>query len=266
MLANYFFLSKLNIHSKKKYMKLVFEKKFIEAIIIKRSNRFLMNVLINDKIEVCHCPSTGTIGDIIFENIPCLLSFDDSNPKRKTHYTVEAISLDNSKNKNWIGINQVKSNKYVEFLLRNNQLNNIIEIDKNAKIQREKTIGDSKLDFLINENIYLEVKSPLISLPLKENYLTDKSIAYKSRTAKVSHERFFKHMDDLSKSLKTNQKAILLMFYMFEAIKFVPPAASKTSYISEKVSKIMSSGVEMWQVNCKFTPTYLELCDYYRFH
>ena len=52
----------------------------------------------------CHGPTTGRIGNIDISGIPCLLSKSD-NPKRKTPYTVEAVSLDlpESKEKSWIG-------------------------------------------------------------------------------------------------------------------------------------------------------------------
>jgi sugar fermentation stimulation protein A len=70
-----------------------FQKPLIEGVISSRPNRFLMNVDINNKTNLCHCPSTGRIGNIIFKDIPCLLSKSE-NKLRKTKYTVEAISLD----------------------------------------------------------------------------------------------------------------------------------------------------------------------------
>ena len=100
---------------KKRNVNYIFEEELIEGIIKERKNRFIFKVIIDKKEYECHCPSTGTIGRIIFKNIPCLLS-KSQNDKRTTPYTVEAISLDkpNEKNKKWIGINLVASNKYVE--------------------------------------------------------------------------------------------------------------------------------------------------------
>ncbi|WP_424725817.1 hypothetical protein [Methanobacterium sp.] len=48
------------------------------------------------------------MGNIDLSGIPCLLS-KSNDPKRKTPYTVEAVSLDlpESKEKSWIGINQM---------------------------------------------------------------------------------------------------------------------------------------------------------------
>ncbi len=75
-----------------------------------------MNVKINDDIVMCHFPSTGSIGSLKFDHIPCLVS-ENINKNRKTKYTVDAISLDSMEinNKEWIGINQSKINYYIEF-------------------------------------------------------------------------------------------------------------------------------------------------------
>ena len=75
-------------------MKYLFKEPLIGGLIKSRPNIFIMFVEINGKLEKCHCPSTGRIGSIKFENIPCLLSRAEKNSERKTKYTVEAFSLD----------------------------------------------------------------------------------------------------------------------------------------------------------------------------
>ena len=98
-----------------------FDEELIQGLIKSRPNRFIMLVEIKGKIEKCHCPSTGRIGNILFENIPCLLSKSTSKI-RKTKYTVEAISPVVGK---WVGINQTKANSYINFFLKNNLLKKI---------------------------------------------------------------------------------------------------------------------------------------------
>jgi hypothetical protein len=51
---------------------------------------------------------------------------------------------------------------------------------------------------------------------------------------------------------------------MFEAEPFVPPNKNSTNIIFDKVQNAMKSGVEMWQVNCKFGQDGVKLVDYYR--
>ena len=90
-----------------------------EGTIVKRTSIYTMDVSVNGETVQCHCPTTGRIGNIDLSGRPCLLSPSD-NPKRKTRYTVEAISLGrpDDSNKRWIGINQNAANRYVEHYLR----------------------------------------------------------------------------------------------------------------------------------------------------
>lgn len=51
----------------------VFEEPLLEGVILKRRNRFIMEVEYDGTVYDCHCPTTGRIGNIVFEDIPCLL-------------------------------------------------------------------------------------------------------------------------------------------------------------------------------------------------
>jgi sugar fermentation stimulation protein A len=244
-------------------MKLIFPQQLTEGLILKRKNRFIMEVLLNGGLEICHCPCTGRIGNIVFENIPCLLTPTNNI---KTKYTIEAISLNdvNAPNKKWIGINQISANKYVEFLLRNNQLPKIIKINKKSIISRERFIGKSKLDFLIDDEVRLEVKTPLIILPLKSSYVTNRNLKFKNSNSPISTDRFLKHLNELSISSVNKHRSIMICFYMFEAEPFVPPKKQNDNIaILDGVKNSIDSGVEMWQINCKFNEKYVELVDYY---
>lgn len=245
-----------------KASKYIFAEPLKEALIISRPNRFLFNVLVDGKTEVCHCPATGRIGNIVFNNIPCLISQSENSEKRKTKYTVEAISLNspNDENKKWIGINQNRANRFIEYFLKNNTLENMM--DGSLDILREQTIGDSKLDFLVG-NTYLEVKTPLVILPLKENYTTNSSVEIKETSQFTSFDRFIKHINELSKTLKEHEKAILVNFYMFEAKKFIPPKI-KNHPIIRAIKNAIKNGVETWQINAKFDEYGVEVADYYR--
>jgi len=100
-----------------------FPRPLSEGLIKARPNRFLMDVERDGTIFRCHCPATGRIGDLVFEDVPCLLS-ESSNKERKTQCTVEAISLDQVEvtNKSWIGINQTMTNRYLEHFILAGQL------------------------------------------------------------------------------------------------------------------------------------------------
>jgi sugar fermentation stimulation protein A len=225
-------------------MKYLFSKSLIEGLIKSRPNRFIMNVEINGKIEKCHCPSTGRIGDLRFEDISCLVSESD-NSKRKTKYTVEAISLDS---KNWIGINQTRDNAFVEFFLKNGMLNELV--GKVEKIRREVVLGKSRVDFLINDRDYIEVKSPLKELLIEG---IEKHPKYeKSKRDFNSFDRLIKHFGEISSSIKKGSMAVLLMCYIYEGEEFkVPPVEDSNKEIVNAARKAREKGMENWQINLK---------------
>ena len=80
-------------------MKYEFETELIEGIIVKRNSQFTLDVEIDGDVEKVHCPTRGRIGNIDLKNIACLLS-ESNNPKRKTRYTLEAISVSELDSKN----------------------------------------------------------------------------------------------------------------------------------------------------------------------
>lgn len=235
-------------------MKYIFDNELIEGIIVKRKSQFTIVVNIDGTEYNCHCPTTGRIGDLELKNIACLLS-KSNDSKRKTPYTVEAVSADNldCDDKNWIGINQILSNKLIEFFLNTHQLDTIVSDYK--EIKREVNLGISKLDFLVG-NTYMEVKTPLTTLQVK--YGSD--IKTKPVTPFSSTDRFVKHINELAESLKEHQRAILLTVYQYEITE--PKERQKSTHydeVSKAVKNAINKGVEAYEVSMKFDKTGVEL-------
>ena len=239
-------------------MKFKFDTPLTEGKIIRRNSQFTLDVEINGNIEKVHCPTTGRIGNIDLKNVVGLLSKSD-NPKRKTKYTLEAISISNlnRKDKKWIGINQIASNKYIELFLKNHLLDEMLP--EYSEIKREVTLGKSKLDFLVGST-YLEVKTPLQTLQIE--YDTD------IKTEKVSSfsstDRFVKHINELADSLENNEKAILLNTFQYDNPRYEILNPS-TNYIEvrENVDRCIEKGLEIWQGNMKIDPEGVELLKYW---
>lgn len=228
-------------------MKYKFEKELKEAILVKRNSQFTMDIEINGKKEKAHCPTTNRIGDIETKNIACLVS-ESNDPKRKLKYTVEAISCDelDKNDKSWIGINQILSNKLVEFFLETHQLDNMVS-DYDS-IKREVSLGISKLDFLVG-NTYLEVKTPLTTLNVKYG----QNIKTKEITPFSSTDRFTKHINELAGSLDKNERAIMLTVHQYEITERKKHLKS-TNYelVKSTMDKAIKKGLETWMIDMKF--------------
>ncbi|MCU6707343.1 DNA/RNA nuclease SfsA [Paenibacillus sp. J5C_2022] len=237
----------------------LFKQPLIEGIICRRRNRFVMEVEIEGRLYDCHCPVTVRIGQIVFRNIPCLLSVSP-NANRRTAFTVEAISADppGECQKAWIGINQNAANRYVEHFLRAGQLSEMIQADE--PIKREPSFGHAKLDFLAGD-VYLEVKTPLTQLPFEPqgHLLTDEQ-----KGEFKSFDRLLKQIGVLSDCLKRHRRAILLLCFMYE-----PPCSKpdmqweQNRDALETIQASIQSGLEIWQIHLQITPKGVYLRRYY---
>ena len=222
-----------------------FKEPLIEATLIKRNSQFTATVnLDGEEIDV-HVPNTGRIGDVNLKNIPCLLSYHDDK-KRKLKYDIEAVLL--SDDDNWVGINQILSNKLVQYFLETNQLSEMI--DSNEPILREVKLGKSKIDFKIG-NIYIEVKTPFITVNVKYG----KKIKTKKRSSSSSTERFAKHVQELAESLEDEERAILLIVNQYRCTE---NKSFQKDIHFKKMKKIVkdsiNKGVEFWNLELNFTP------------
>jgi sugar fermentation stimulation protein A len=227
-----------------------------EGILVSRPNRFVMIVRTKNQTIRCHCPTTGRLGDAKLRGLPCLYSIAQGR-KRKTGYTVEAISFDDErkKNKSWIGINQTASNRYIEYFLTNGQLSRMAS----GGVRREVRLGGSRIDFLVG-NTYVEVKTPLINLPTAETIEKIKHGRFDS------FDRLIKHMMELKKLLRDEEsRAVIAMCYLYDAESFKVPAEDRfNSSILRAARWAEESGVENWQVNLKINKIGVDIIRYFR--
>lgn len=235
----------------------IFEKPLQECVLLKRNSQFTMDVLIDGEIVRCHCPTTGRIGNIETKNIACLVS-ESSDPKRKLKYTVEAVSCDaiDCLAKNWIGINQILSNRLVEFFLITHQMPEMVS-DYDV-VRREVKHGVSKLDFLVG-NTYMEVKTPLTTLDVKY----DDSIRIKPATPFSSTERFTKHIRELAGSLAEHERAILLTVHQYErTLRRSHQKSTNFEEVRAVMYEAKERGLETWNIDMKFMPEGASILTY----
>ena len=220
--------------------------------IVSRPNRFVMTVRAGGRTLVCHCPTTGRIGDLELSGLPCLYS-TSANAKRKTAHTVEAISTSPS-GRSWVGINQTAANRYLEFFLRSGALSEMVS----GLVRREVRLGRSRIDFLVGDT-YVEVKTPLTTLPASEG------VARVRRNRFDSFDRLVKHMGELRRSLSRRRRAIIVLCYLYDARPFRPPVRDRTnSKILRAATMAERAGVERWQVNLSIDREGVSLIRYFR--
>lgn len=146
-------------------------------------------------------------------------------------------------------INQILSNKLVEFFLDTHQLNEIVQ--DYSCIKRETKLGVSKLDFLVG-NTYIEVKTALTTLEV----IYGSHIRTHPVTPFSSTERFVKHINELAGSLENHERAILLTVQQYEVTN--PKQRQRSTHYQEvkaTIERAVKKGVEPWNLTMNFTPT-----------
>jgi sugar fermentation stimulation protein A len=221
-----------------------FDPPLVEGFLLRRRNRFIFEVDVNGTIHDCHCPTTGTIGDVVLKDMPCLLSRSQSTA-RKTAFTVEAVSFDqpSAVARSWVGINQNAANRYVEHFLRTGAFANMV--GQSGEVLREQRLGHSKIDFLAGST-YVEVKTPLHDLQLS---LGD-HIARRKVPEFNSYDRFVRHIGEIADSLAAGRRAVLLVCFVYDNPGFkAPPRHRKSDFVKKMVGRAVRKGIRIWQVN-----------------
>lgn len=222
-----------------------FEQPLIRGTMLKRKSQFTALVDIDGEELIAHIPTTNRIGDVENKNLPCLLSYHD-DPKRKLKYDIEAVLL--SDDDNWVGINQILSNKLVEYFFNEHELDEIVsDFDS---IQREVKFGVSKLDFKVGD-IYLEVKTPLTTINVKYG----NNIKMLPPKPFSSTDRMVKHLNELASSLQAHERAVFLQVFQYRITERKERLRS-TNYeqVSQTFKDAAKKGVEFWEIQLDFSP------------
>jgi len=150
-----------------------------------------MDVELDGKIVTAHCPNSGSMKSLIEEGNVVYLTKSD-NPNRKLKYTAEIMQL---KDGTLACINTQLPNYLVEEGIRKGKIKEI-----SGDIRREVKYGEenSRIDLLINDNIFVEVKN----VTLAETNLPSVAQFPDAKTTRGA-----KHLRELSKEAKKGNKA-----------------------------------------------------------
>jgi len=227
--------------------KFLFERPLIEAQVIDRPNRFIVVVRFADGTEAeAHCPTTGSIGGWEIAGLRCIVSGPHEG-NRRTRFGLEALEVPLAAGGTMmVGINQSAANRYVEASLLSGQF--LEAVGPITELRRERKLGTARIDFNVDDEEFLEVKTPLNRISL-DTLVPAKSSGYGSSGNPTSTDRLVKHVKELTTALNSGQKAILLTCFIYDAPPFNPPRLKAYSEIAEALDIAETAGLERWQVN-----------------
>lgn len=236
-------------------MKIKFEQRLIKAVVKSRINRFIFIIELNGEEVEAHCPTGGIVAGLSrkdIKDLTCLVSDHGENTGRRTRYTVEAISLDDGLT--YMGINQTKSNRYVEEFLKDEEVARKLQISDSIK--REKKLGNSRIDFKVDD-CYIEVKT------MVAEYYCEPSEHLKPlmKQPHPSVERMQKHVNELANEIRShNSRAAMITVFQYDAPTFKPPVNDPVyADFVEDLKSAKAAGLKQYQMDIVITEEYAEL-------
>lgn len=207
------------------------------AILLRRYKRFLSDIILGADHFIAHVPNTGAMTTCWEENWKCGVS-KSNNPKRKLPYTLELTH----NGKTWIGVNTANANKLVAEWLGTKVL---FPFHQYEKIQAEKKIGDSRIDFYLEGGelppCYIEVKSVTLKSEGMAKFPDAVSI------------RGQKHLKELMKLKESGARACLLFVVQREDVEIVAPARDVDPVYADLLVEAFDRGVEIFAYQCRIS-------------
>ena len=204
-----------------------FDPPLLPAVFLRRYKRFLADVrlLSNGRKYTVHCPNPGSMISCMKESWPALIS-DSQNPKRKLRYSLEMLH----NGRTWIGINTQRANSVVQEAI---ELGHISELANYSELRCEVPYGDSRLDFLLGKDCYVEVKS----VSLKQDGAF--------RFPDAPSTRGQKHIQLLMELAKAGKRAVLFFIIQRSDARVFAPAAKIDPRYAQLLRLAQQSEVEI---------------------
>ena len=210
----------------------------VKGIFIDRPNRFIANVIIDNKTEICHVKNTGRCKELLVKGSTVYLQKSD-NPERKTKYDLITVQ----KGDRLINMDsQVVNYVALEFIPK--------LFDDIKYIKPEYGYGNSRID------IYLETDKEKIFIEVKGVTLEDDGVV---RFPDAPTERGIKHLKELQKAVTEGYRAYVMFVVQMSDVKYFEPNRETHKEFADELKKAEANGVIPLVFDCAVTPDSIEI-------
>lgn len=207
-----------------------------EGIFIKRPNRFLAEILINGKSEICHVKNTGRCKELLIPEESIVFVEEHENlENRKTKYSLVAVK----KGEILVNIDSQAPNKAVYEWINKGGL--IADV---KAVKAEKKYGNSRFDF------YVETKDKKLFAEVKGVTLEQDGIA---RFPDAPTERGLKHIEELCTCIKEGYEAAIIFVIQMKGVTEFRPNYNTHPDFGKALQKAEQEGVKILAYDCIVT-------------
>lgn len=212
----------------------------VRAIFLARPNRFIANVEIQGKQEVCHVKNTGRCRELLLPGTEVYLQRAE-NPDRKTKYDLIAVK----KGERLVNMDSQIPNYAVKEWLEKEGL-----FQKITQLRMETRYGNSRFD------LYLEADGKKIFMEVKGVTLEEDGTA---RFPDAPTERGVKHIHELMECRKDGYEAYLFFVIQMKGIRCFEPNDRTHPAFGEALRQAAAEGVHILAYDCRVTEDLIEI-------
>ena len=200
---------------------------------IDRPNRFIANVELDGKIEVCHVKNTGRCRELLVNGAEVYLE-RSGNMSRKTKYDLIAVR----KGKMLVNMDSQAPNKVAAEYLKD-------KFEGLVSLRPEVKYGASRFDFYAETErggMFIEVKGVTLE--------RDGAAMFPDAPT----QRGIKHINELIRCISDGYSAMMLFIVQMENMCYFTPNAETNPEFAAALKRAGDAGVIIKAVQCRVTP------------
>ncbi len=213
------------------------------AKFIDRPNRFIANIEIDGRSEVCHVKNTGRCRELLTDNASIFVQESD-NPLRKTKYDLISVY----KGHRLINMDSQAPNKVFHEWLKKGYLFENIKL-----IKPEYKYDKSRIDF------YVEAEDRKILMEVKGVTLEENNVVM---FPDAPTERGLKHINELARCLDEGYEAYVVFIVQMSSVSYFTPNNITHKEFGDALKRAEQKGVKILALDCVVTKDMIEAENY----
>lgn len=212
------------------------------GVFISRPNRFIANVQIDGKVEICHVKNTGRCRELLTDRARVIVQESDS-PNRKTRFDLINVY----KGDRLINMDSQSPNKvFAEWAHKSGVFGNI------TLLRPETRFGSSRFDF------YMEADARKAFVEVKGVTLEEDGVV---RFPDAPTERGVKHVRELMECINEGYDAYVVFIVQMKDVLYFEPNWETHREFGEALMEAAAHGVRVLAVDCEVMEDTIEARD-----
>lgn len=214
-----------------------------EAKFLGRPNRFIAEILVNGKTEICHVKNTGRCRELLVPDAKIFVQ-EFNKTERKTKYDLIAVK----KGERLVNMDSQAPNKvFGEWIEKSDFFGKLCYVKAECKYK------NSRFDFYVEageRKIFVEIKGVTL-----EN---DGVVSFPDAPT----ERGLKHIIELSECIKDGYEAYIFFIVQMKDVLYFEPNRKTHPEFADALKNAEKKGVKIKCLDCRVLPDCLEAEDF----